>query len=152
MIEHYLAAEQLIVERIRAQMPDLKNVFGMADLASIQDNASQFAPCVCVVYDGDEVPQGDSARAGAGAAQVVQQRWVAWLIVRNVRSAARGEAARSEAGPMLSALLSALAGWSPGPDYRPLRRGSSPRPLYLTGTLHFPVLMLAPLITVATPA
>jgi hypothetical protein len=152
MIEHYFAAEPLIVARVRAQMPALKQVFGMADLATLRDNATQFAPCVCVVYDGDEIPQAESARAGAGAAQVVLQRWVTWLIVRNVREAQRGEATREDAGPLLSSLISALAGWQPEASFRPLRRGPSPRPLYQVGTLHFPVLFLAPLVTVANPA
>lgn len=148
MIENYLELEPLIVARIEAQVPGLRKVFGMAELATIRERAVQFSPCACVVYDGDSVPAGEAARGGQGVAQAVLQRWVVWLIVRNVRDGKDGAAARTDAGPLLSLLIKALAGWTPTPPFRPLRRGNAPRPLFEDGAIHFPVLFEAPLITV----
>ena len=148
MIENYLELEPLIVARVASEVPGLRKVFGMAELASIREKAAQFAPCACVVYDGDTVPSGDGARGGQGQAQLVLQRWVVWLIVRNVRDGNAGAAARTDAGPLLSLLITALAGWSPTPTRRPLRRANAPRPLFEDGVIHFPVLFEAPLITV----
>lgn len=143
MIENYLEIEPALIARVAAAVPGLRKVFGMAELATIRERAAQFAPCACVVYDGDTVPGGDGARAGNGAAQVVLQRWVVWLIVRNVRDANDGAAARSDAGPLLSLLIQALAGWQPTPAFRPLRRNSAPRPLFEDGVIHFPLLFEA---------
>ncbi|MBI2801240.1 MAG: hypothetical protein HYX63_13345 [Gammaproteobacteria bacterium] len=147
MLANYLEAEPGLIARIESQVPGVRKVFGMAELASIRDRAVQFAPCACVVYDGDTIPGGDGARAGNGAAQVVLQRWVVWLIVRNVRDGADGAAARAEAGPLLSLLIAALAGWTLSASFRPLRRTTAPRPLFEQGAIHFPVAFELPLIT-----
>lgn len=148
MIENYLEIEAPLVARVREALPSLRSVFGMADLDKLRDKAGQFAPCACVVYDGDTVPTGESARGGGGQAQLVYQRWVVWLIVRNVKDGAEGSAARAEAGPLLSLLIKSLAGWTPTASFRSFRRGQAPRPLFEDGVIHFPVLFEAPLITV----
>lgn len=148
MIENYLAIEAPLVAHVRETLPQLRSVFGMADLDKLKDKAAQFAPCACVVYDGDTVPNTEAARGGQGQAQLVYQRWVVWLIVRNVRDGGDGGGARADAGPLLSLLIAALAGWTPLPGFRPFRRGTAPRPLFEDGVIHFPVLFEAPLITV----
>lgn len=149
MIENYLEAEEGILLRLKDQIADLKGVYGMADLASVRDRAANLAPCVCVVYDGDTIPGGEGGRGGQGEAQTVLQRWIAWLIVRNVNNVHEGVAVRAEAGPLMSAVIKALAGHKPGTSFgRGLRRTSAPRVLYDAGVMHIPVAFELPLITV----
>ena len=150
MIANYFELEPALIERIKTMMPELNDVYGMSDLTAIRDRAANLAPCVCVVYDGDTIPGGEGSRGGQGEAQVVFQRWVLWLIVRNVRELQEGRDARNDAGPLASKLIKSIAGWQPTSNsgFRKLRRISAPRPLYDAGTIHIPILFEAPLITV----
>jgi len=77
-----------------------------------------------VIYDGDRL--GDSG--GRGQAQIVFQRWLAVLAVRNARGQATGEGVAAEAGPVLGAMIVALSGWAPSPEHQPLVRVAAPRP------------------------
>lgn len=146
MISDYLAAEPLLIARLRAAVAGFRAVLGAADLDGVAEGA-QTVPAAHVIYDGDALPGGDASRGGAGAAQMVAQRWLVVVAVRNVRQAATGDGARGEAGPLISQTLAALSGWQPSPSFRPLRRVAGPRPGYNAGFGYFPLLFEAQLVT-----
>ncbi len=146
MITDYLAAEQLLIARLRSAVPGFHAVLGAADLDGVAE-AGQTVPAAHVIYDGDALPGGDAARGGAGAAQMVAQRWMIVVAVRNVRQTLSGDGARGEAGPLISQTLAALSGWQPSPAFRPLRRVPGPRPGYNAGFGYFPLLFEAQLVT-----
>lgn len=146
MIADYLAPWDLIMERLRDQVPELQAVLSAPDLAAIRED-QQRTPNAQVMYDGDDVASGDGASAGRGAAQVVYQRYLVYLCVRNVRDPGRLAGAFGEAGPLVSKIIKALAGWQPSSDFRPLRRTSAGKPLYSPGYVYFPVGFSTQLIT-----
>jgi hypothetical protein len=146
MITNYLAAESLIIARLKAQVPTFRAVYGAADLAGVEERA-QVTPAAHVIYDGDAVPGGEVNRAGAGAAQVVAQHWLVVVAVRNVRDTQGGQYTREEAGPLVSQTITALSGWKPSTDFRPLRRTSAPKPAFTNGFGYFPLMFEALLIT-----
>lgn len=128
MLEDYLCAEQLIIERLRQQIPDLRAVLAAADLADLTE-AQQTTPAVHVIYDGDRL--GDSA--GRGAGQMVYQRWLTVVTVRSARGQRSGAGAREVAGPIITEVIQSLAGWAPSDAHQPLVRVSAPRPHYSAG-------------------
>jgi hypothetical protein len=140
MLTDYLAAEGLIVERLRAQVPGVspRNVLTAADLAGVQARA-QHTPALHVIYDGDE-PAGPAGQDEFGATQMAQQRWLVVVAVRSAADTVGGVGARQAAGPLLVDAINALAGHRLGPDHGPLVRASAPRPLFDAGYAYFPQL------------
>jgi hypothetical protein len=139
----YLAAEALIAERLAERLPGGTHVLTAADLAGVEARA-QLTPAAHVVYDGDRL--GDAG--GRGLAQVVWQRWLVVIAVRNRREALSGAAAREDAGTLIAAALAALAGWAPSASHGPLARVQAPRPAYEAGFLYVPLAFETRLITV----
>ncbi len=125
---HYLSAESIISARIEDQVPGLRAVLPVADLAGVTE-AQQVTPAVYVIYDGDRIGQS----AGRGVSQQIHQRWIAVVAVRNARDQRAGAAAREEAGPLIDALLAALDGWAPSLLHQPLVRISGPGPAFTPG-------------------
>lgn len=140
MITDYLSAEPLIVDRLRLQVaavPD-PNVMTAADLSGVEQRA-QHTPALHIIYDGDE-PAGESGQSEAGDAQVIWQRWLVVVAVRNVRDTTGGAGARAMAGPLLVSVIQALAGWRPSVDHSPMIRSSAPRPVFDAGFAYYPQL------------
>lgn len=146
MIADYLSAEAPIIARLRAEVSGLRTVLGAADIAELEEAAVP-TPAAFVIYDGDEIPEGEGARAGAGTAQRVTQRWYVVVAVRNARDALGGSAARAEAGPLISQAIAALAGWQPTADHRPLRRAGAVPPGFSKGFGYFPILFTTEVVT-----
>jgi hypothetical protein len=80
------------------------------------DNRAQV---LSVMWAGDSF--GDRA---AKASQVIAQRYVVVLAMNNV--SARPDARQLKAGPLLSKVQRALAGWVPAGAVNPLRRVNAP--------------------------
>ena len=140
MLTDYLAAEPLIVDRLRDQVagvPDMR-VFGAADLAGVEARA-QHTPALHVVYDGDE-PLGEAGQSQSGDTQIAWQRWIVWVVARSARDARGGTGARAVAGPLMAATIQALAGWRPSADHSPMIRGAAGRPAYDAGIAYYPQL------------
>lgn len=137
MLDNYLSAEALIIQRIKDQVPGLNAVLSADDLAGVEER-SQVAPAVHVLYGGDILAGGAAGSAGRGAARIVRQRWFAVIVVRQARDAT-GSRARAEAGPLISKVLVALSGWPPSAAHRELVRLSAPNPLYRAGMAYFPL-------------
>lgn len=145
---NYLALEPLIIDRLKTEVPTLRAVLSADALADLAEGV-QTTPAAYVLYDGDDVPSADGKRAGDGARQLVSQRWLVVLAVRNARG---GSDAREDAGPLLTQILAALAGYHPQPAppsqvYRPLKRAQAPRPGYHAGYGYFPLLFTTEVLT-----
>ncbi len=135
MLADYLSLSPLIIARIGAAVSGIAAVLPARDLAALNELALQ-SPSVFVVYDGDALAES----GGRGQAQVVRQRWIVVLAVRNATQGDGGAAQTAQAGPLLSDLISALQGWQPGsPDFRPLTRVSAPRPGYSPAFAYYPL-------------
>lgn len=148
MIADYLAAEALIIARLTAQVPELRAVLGAAELDGLAE-AQQQTPNAQVLYEGDALPGAEGSRAGNAAAQVVLQRWLVIVCVRNRRDAKAGAGARQAAGPIVSKVIAALQGHQLSTDFRALRRITPPRsaPGYSAGFAYFPLAFEAQLMT-----
>ena len=82
LITNYFAAEQAIVDRLKAEVPGIMKVYTPFDLQGVVES-SQASPALHVVYSGDVVGgTNPGPQAGAGAAKVVDQRWLVVLAVR----------------------------------------------------------------------
>ena len=146
MIDNYLKAWDAIIERVRSEMPELADVLSAPDIAVIRED-QQRTPNVQVLYDGDIVDGGEGGSAGRGAAQVVLQRFVLWVVVKNVRRAERMKDAFDEVGPLVSKVIAALAGWAPAAEFRPMRRTNALKPAYSPGFVYVPIAFQTQLIT-----
>lgn len=143
MLADYLAAGLLLMQRIRDAVPGVVAVLAARDLSRLAESTLQ-SPSVFVVYDGDRL--GDAA--GRGGARIVHQRWLVVLAVRNATQTDGGAALTTEAGPLISDLLSALQGWEPSEDHRPLYRVAAPLPGFSPAFGFYPLAFEAALITV----
>lgn len=144
-MDNHLALEPLLIARLKSAVPGFRAVMGIADLESIP-GASQTVPAAHVIYNGDTLPGGEG-RAGQGSAQVVVQSWLVVILVRNLRDALGGSAARSDAGLLLTDTIQALSGWQAAPEFRPLVRVNAPRPAFNAGFGYFPLAFEARFIT-----
>lgn len=130
----FLAIESALVERLKARLPTGVHVLTRADLASVAEG-SQPTPAVHVVYQGYRVqenrPDGRAAR--------VQQTWLVVIVVRNVRDAASGQAARGDAGDLAESVMSALMGWRPEIVNKAIKLANAPASGYRAGLLYLPL-------------
>lgn len=129
-----LTAWQPIVDRIKAEVPALKAVHAVWDLASVVEQ-SQVVPAAFVIYDGEEPIDS----VGNGKRVMEDQRFIVVLAVRNSRDVLSGAGVREGALALRASLLAALSGWQPTPDHRPLQRAKgAPPPRYTTGFAYLP--------------
>lgn len=122
--ENFLAAEPLIIDRVKAEVSGLAGVMSRVDLLHVRD-WTQLAPAVHVLYAGIAVEPSDDDPT---LIKVVQS-WVLWLCVRNVASGRATEAMRESAGPFLSQLIDTLHGWKPLAHAQRMRLVRSPEPI-----------------------
>lgn len=144
MLTDYFAAEQPIIDRLKAEVATLRQVRGMADTNDLNEKSLQ-TPEAFVLYSGDQV-RGESED---GLDQVVLQRWTVVLAVRNVRDVKSGDALRDTAGPLLVTVNQALIGWRPAPGLGALRKASAAAaPVYRVGFAYFPQTFTAPVMLI----
>lgn len=128
-MDDYLELEGMIIQRIKDQAPAFKRVVGMADVESLLRRQVQDTPACFVVYDGD----------GSPSDHTVEQQYLVVPAARNVADTVGGADARSEAGPLMSAVLQALRHWRPGKCYRePVFRGAR-QPQFVGGYVTIPM-------------
>ena len=136
-MDNYLSAEQPIVDRIKELIPELGNsVFSAADLDGVSE-AKQVHPAVHVLYYGDRVAEG-MGRSSNGEVQCVDQDWYVVLVIKNARTQITGEAARTDAGPLVIKLLKSLQGWAPSIEHSPLKRINGAKPGFKGGFAYLP--------------
>lgn len=145
-MKDYLAAEPLIIERVRARCATelgLRQVIGVADLEGVE-SARQVLPAAYVLYGGERVPE---ERTHRGAVQQVNQRWYVVLAQSNRRDASHGSDWRREIGGMLAALNAALQGWKPSAEHGELTKAAAPAPLYRSGYGYWPLAFNTRIVT-----
>lgn len=119
----YLFMGPLMVARLAAQL----------DLPAEQvESAEQLtretrSKVLKVMWAGDRFETGESGRAGAGSSQLIHQSWLVALMLQNAGQ--KADARHSSAGPLLSHMHRALAGWAPQEaGGRAVRRAPAPLP------------------------
>lgn len=127
--EDYLAAEQALIERLKAEVPGV-TIQSAPDLAGITEDR-QITPAVIVLYAGDQVPGGDAV--DQGDYHRIKQRWMTVVAVRSAKGQRSGEGVRDAAGPLLSKVIQALGGWRPEKGFGRMVRESAPRPAFTRG-------------------
>lgn len=130
--EDYLFVGPLIVQRLRDQMAGLVqpvDVMSIEHLRQAAANMGTRSPVVFVLWDGEGMGSG-VRDANHGSARILHQIWTVCLYVRNASQVV--PAARDlDAGPMLSRIHVALAGWRPEGSIHPFHRTSpGKRPQY----------------------
>ena len=146
MIADYLTAGAATITRVKAIVPEFRAVLGAFDLAAIEESTQQ-VPAAHVIYDGDTLPSGIGSSAMNSSAQLVIQRWLVVIAVRNVADVKGGGGARIEAGTLISKTIQALNGWAPTTAHRPMRRTQAPRAGYNKGYAYFPLMFETQLFT-----
>ena len=136
---NFLAAEPLIVERLKAVLPPEVHVLCAADLTQIADG-QQPTPAVHVVYGGYQV---EDSRVPASLKLV--QIWFTVIVTRNVADIEQGYHARQAAGPLADQVLNALYRHGlKGEDGRAigsaaLRLAAAPAPGFEDGHFYLPL-------------
>lgn len=117
----YLFIGPLIEARLQDQVTDIP-----VDLVERSDQvlaADRRQRVLMVLWAGDRFDQSEGGRAGAGASQIVHQRWLVLLGMANVGRTP--DARHSGAGAWLSQVHAALAGWTPPGAARAMRRANA---------------------------
>lgn len=130
---HFLAMEQILIDRLRAVLPAQVHVLSAADLATVTESA-QLTPAVHVLYRG--------YRRGKPTPSMwveISQQWMTVVAVRNVRDVATGSAARLEAGPLITQVIAALDRYQPGGECQSLHLDDAPSAGYRAGYGYFPL-------------
>lgn len=118
----YLFLAPLIAQRLADQVPGIP--VDVCETTRQVLEADKRQRVLMVLWAGDRVADNDAGRAAAGASQLLHQRW---LVVLGLNNVAKGADARNlAAGPVLSQVHKALAGWMPPGAARSLRRASAP--------------------------
>jgi len=141
---NYFSAWDGIVARLKEQVTEFnRHVYPFMSLDDAK-RIAQFAPACVVVYTRDRV--GESS--GAGQAQVVSQQFTVVVALKSANDAESGKGAREAAGPLITKVLAALAGFTPAVGWRPLKRAEQPALVdYSPGVAWFPFGFSTTLIT-----
>lgn len=125
-----MAAEALIIERLKERVPGFRAVMGEGELSAIEER-KQVTPSAYVVLDRYRpLQQRDYAVEW-------EQTWIVAVAVRNAK--AKADAMREDAGPLISAVLQALTAWQPSKDHTRLTIGTNPRPVIEADYAYFPL-------------
>ena len=149
--DNFLAAEPLIVARLRAMLPAEVHVLSAADLATVAEE-QQPTPAVHVLYGAYRV-----ADSSVGAMASVEQSWLTVIVTRHLSDIEQGFHARQAAGPLAAQVMDALFrhrlrradGKTLGAG--PLRMDEAPSPGFSNGRFYLPLAWVCP-INFATEA
>lgn len=132
LLADYLFLQGLIQERLATQLGNDLPVQGIENLAQVTD-ANLARDTLFVMWDGERFPDD----ATGGASTLVQHRWLVLLAVKNARQTK--DARNESAGPLLSRVHKALAGWTPEGAFRPFRRANGRQPSYSASVALYPL-------------
>lgn len=144
LAENYLLAEQLIIDRLRDQVPELAFIDGSRSVQEVVSRAVP-TPAALVLFGGDTVKASDSG--AMGAIQVVDQKWLIELVVRDDWAIESGSGERLQAGFLISKVIKALAGWYPSNEHREMRRTQAAIPVYEQGEGFYQLAFLTEVVT-----
>jgi hypothetical protein len=97
-----------VIERIKAQVPDLQKVEGAAEYAAITDLKDFRPPCAFAILVRE---RADAAQVAAGRQRALVNFGVV-IVVKNYRDI-RGQQTGEAAGPLIGLVRDALIGWMP---------------------------------------
>jgi hypothetical protein len=118
----YLFLGPLIARRLEDEVPDIPvDVCETADQVFAADKRPY---ALMVMWAGDRFVETEAGRANNGASQVVHQRWLVMLALNDVGK--EKDARQLKAGPWMSKVHKALAGWTPEGAARAMRRATAP--------------------------
>lgn len=120
LLADYLFVGPLLVTRLCEQVPDIP-----VDLCERPEQvlaADRRSRVLMVMWAGDRFDTA-AGRMHESASQVVHQRWLIALGIQNVGKA---DARNVDAGPLLSKVHYAIAGWRPEGCPRALLRANAP--------------------------
>lgn len=121
LADDYLFLGPLIQQRLVAEVADVP--VDVCETAEQVMAADRRPVVLMVMWAGDRFVESETGRAGAGASQVMYQRWLVMLALNNVGS--QKDARHLRAGPLLSLTHKALAGWTPTGAARAMRRANA---------------------------
>ena len=127
-LEPHLLA--LIAQAVQGMSPAV-HVLTSADLADVKESA-QKTPAVHLVYGGFRIAED------MGASWLLQHKWYAVVVVRNVATQRSGQAARQDAGPMVTQVMGGLAGAQVPGATRALTLATPPPASYRAGHQYIP--------------
>lgn len=132
MVDDYLMAEDLIVNRLKAAVPLMGSYLNGDQLENLKD--TQFtSPALSVIYSGENL-----VPAGATATQRADQIWTIVVVVQNINDLT-GKKARTKAGPIMTQVIKALKGWQPSPHLGKMARAPAPGTIYTPDAALFPL-------------
>ncbi len=136
LADDYLFLAPLISARLEDQVGGFP-----VDVCETTDQvlkADKRARVLMVMWAGDRIDTTDAGSARGGASQLLHQRW---LVVLGLSNAGKVPDARNlAAGPVLSKVHKALAGWTPAGAARPMRRASAPlQPTFVGAKAVYPL-------------
>jgi len=102
----------LVIERLRDQVPSLDEVAGAAELEGIQDLRSFRTPSAYVVLVQETAEPRRTGAPGATGRQMTKALFGVAVAVRNY-SDSKGKGAADDLRPVLGAIRDALIGWVP---------------------------------------
>lgn len=136
---NFMALEQPLLQLLRDAVQGRKpavHVLSAADLAEVKE-AAQKTPALHLIYAGFAVVED------MGTAWRLEHTWYAVAAVRNVAAVRSGQAARQEAGPLVTLAVAALAGSKPAGATKALKLITPPKPRYTAGYQYIPSAFLA---------
>lgn len=131
---NFLALEPHLLALISHAVQDIRpavHVLSSADLADVKESA-QKTPAVHLVYGGFRIAED------MGASWLLQHKWYAVVVVRNVATQRSGQAARQDAGPMVTQVMGVLAGAQVPGATRALTLATPPPASYRAGHQYIP--------------
>lgn len=132
MLADYLFLQALIEARLAQVLGDALPVHGVEQLAQVTE-ANLVRDTLFVLWDGERF----NDEAGAGTSTMVTHRYTVFLAKKNARQAK--DARNESAGPVLSQIHKALAGWSPEGAMRPFKRANGRQPNYRASVALYPL-------------
>lgn len=134
-MSNVFAAEQPIIDRIKAQVPTLAaSVFSLSQLEAFESVPP--VPAVVVRPMGSRV---ESAPAD-GAFQTEVQVWeLALLVGHQQTDATVAQTTTQQGGALIFELLRALVGWRPAAGYMPMAYAGRAEPYYEPGYAEYPL-------------
>ena len=136
----YLFVGRLIKARLASNVVGLElqgAVLGIESLAQATERSIN-APTAYVLWEGDRIDVGPQGNAGNGRWQMAVQSWTVLVAVRNADQD-QHDARNESAGPLISSVHRALAGWKPMDDLRPFTRAQGRKATYTANVGLYPL-------------
>lgn len=132
LLTDYLFVQDLIKARLSSELGKELPVHGIEELAQVTE-ANITRDTLFVLWDGERVAD----TAGNATRTMLTHRYTVFLAVKNARQTK--DARNESAGPMLSRVHKALAGWAPVAGARPLVRTNGRQPNYRASVALYPL-------------